>query len=236
MSNAMIGYNTRFAIEDAPGSGVFVELAEVYSVTPPESTVNEVQATHYQSPGRAHEFIAGLTNNGTASAEMNFVPGSATDQRLEALRAAATVLAMRVTYPNGVTVTFSAYVASYAKGIPVEDRITATAGFKVAGAVTIGAVAVPANTVLPAISGTVQEGQTLTGFPGVWTGSPSFTYVWQENISSVWTAIAGATTPTLVVPGGATIGRALRFGVTGTNSAGSSATAFSAPTTAVVED
>jgi hypothetical protein len=233
MSNADLGYNTRFAIEDSPGSGVFVELAEVYSVTPPEPTINNVDATHYQSPGRSKEYIAGLTDNGTAQAEMNFVPNSATDQRLETLRGSGVVLAMRITYPNGVTVTFSGFLASYAKAIPVEERMTATAGFRVSGQIVINAGVAPANTLLPAVSGTAQQGQTVTAINGNWTGSPTFTYQWQELITATWTNIAGATAQTLVVPGGSTIGRALRVRVTGTNAAGS-ATANSAATANVV--
>jgi predicted secreted protein len=233
MTSARIGYDTRFAIEDAPGSGVYVELAEVYSVTPPEVSVNQVDATHFQSPGRAMQYIAGLSDNGTAQAEMNYVPGSATDTRLEGLHAAGTTLSMRITYPNGVTVTFSAFVATYAKGIPVSDRMTATAGFKVSGAVVVAAAAAPTNTVLPAISGTVEDGETLTAFPGVWTGTPVFTYQWQKDVAGngVFTNITGATNPTLALVT-AQVGDAIRVTVTGTNIAGA-ASATSAATVVV---
>ena len=232
MSNANIGYDTRFAIEDAPGSGVFVELAEVYSVTPPEISVSEVEATHFKSPGRSREYIPALSDNGTAQAEMNFIPNSATDQRLEELKAAgpAGVVAMRITYPNGVTVTFGGFVTSYSKGIPVDDRMTATAGFKVTGAITIDAAAAPTNTVLPAISGTVQDGETLTAFEGVWTGSPTFTYQWQQDDTG-WENISGATGKTYT-PVTANVGNALRVIVTGTNSV-DSASATSAATVVV---
>jgi len=91
----------------------------------------------------------------------------------------------------------------------------------------------PANTEVPTISGTVQEGETLTATTGTWTGDPTFTYQWQEDIAGVWTNITGATAATLEVPGGATVGRTLRVGVTGTNVVGS-ATAFSAATVAVL--
>ena len=223
MSNADLGYNTRFAIEDAPGSGVFVELAEVYSVTPPEISVDQVEVTHFQSPGRSREFIPALSDNGTAQAEMNFVPNSPTDQRLEALKAAGTVLSMRITYPNGARVTFSAFVVSYSKNIPFGERMTATAGFKVTGDVVVTAGAAPVNTVLPAISGTAKVGQTLTAYPGVWTNGPTFTYQWQQESGSVWSSIPGATSQTLIVPGGATIGRPLRVRVTAINAIGAAA-------------
>lgn len=233
MTSANIGYNTRFAIEDAPGSGVFVELAEVYAVTPPEVTIDQIEATHMQSPGRAKEYIAAMLDNGTAQAEMNFVPNSATDQRLQALNIAGTKLAMRITYPNGVTVTFTAFVATYQRAIPVNDRMTATAGFKVSGAITIAAAAAPTNTVLPAISGTVEDGATLTAFEGVWTGSPAFTYQWQQDTAGngTFANITGATAKTLPLVTGY-VGNAIRVVVTGTNTAGS-ASATSAATVVV---
>jgi hypothetical protein len=91
----------------------------------------------------------------------------------------------------------------------------------------------PANSVLPAVSGLAQEGGVVTAFSGIWSGAPSFTYQWQELISSTWTNISGQTAASLTVPGGATIGRALRVVVTASNAAGS-ASAASAPTPAVI--
>lgn len=141
MSNANIGYDTRFAIEDAVGSGVYVELLEVFEVTPPEISVDQVEVTHFKSPGRAKEFIPALSDNGTAQAQMNYLPNSTTDQRLRQLQSTGDVLSMRITFPNGVTVTFPASVESYSQNIPVGDRMTATAGFKVSGAIVIAAAA-----------------------------------------------------------------------------------------------
>lgn len=93
----------------------------------------------------------------------------------------------------------------------------------------------PSNLVIPAISGIAQEGQTLTGFDGAWANMPSsFTRVWQEYITDTWTNIAGATGQTLLVPGGSTIGRALRYGVSATNGAGTSSIVYSAATAAVI--
>jgi hypothetical protein len=227
MSNANIGYDTRFAIEDAPGSGVFVELAEVYSVTPPEFTIDQIEVTHFQSPGRSKQFVPALSDPGTAQAEMNYIPGSVTDVRLDTLRVAGTVLAMRITYPDGTTVTFDASVASYSKGIPVADRMTAQVGFKVTGAVVLAAAAAPTNLLLPSVSGIAQVGQTVTAIEGDWTGTPTYTYQWQEDDGG-WANITGATSRAYV-PVVGNVGNALRVIVTGTNSAGA-ASATSAAT------
>lgn len=133
---ADIGYDTAFAISV---SGSFVSLAEVYEVTPPEVSVDQVEVTHFKSPGRSREYIAALSDNGTASASMNYVPNSATDQLIETLLTSGDTAEMRITYPNGVTVTFDAFVASYSKAIPVADRMTADVSFKVTGDVVMAA-------------------------------------------------------------------------------------------------
>lgn len=137
MTDAMIGYDTRFAIESTPGSDTYTELAEVYEITPPSSTIAKVQVTHMKSPGRRHEYIPGLTENGAASLQMNYVPGSASDLRLEALRASGQVVSMRITYPNGVTVTFDGFVEEYTPAVPVDDRLTATVSLAVTGDIVI---------------------------------------------------------------------------------------------------
>ncbi len=139
MSNADIGYDTRFAIEDAVGSGVYVELLEVFEVTPPEISVDQVEVTHFKSPGRAKEYIPALSDNGTAQAQMNYLPNSTSDQRLRQLQSNGDVVSMRITFPNGVTVTFPGSVETYSQSVPVNDRMTATAGFKVSGAVVVAA-------------------------------------------------------------------------------------------------
>lgn len=226
-SNADIGYDTVFAIKV---SGSFVSLAEVFEVTPPEVSVDQVEVTHFKSANRSREYIAALNDNGTASASMNYVPNSATDQLLDTLLGTGDVAEMRITYPNGVTVTFDAFVSGYSKAIPVADRMTAEVQFKVTGDVTLAAAAAPTNTVLPAISGTVADGEVLTAFEGIWTGTPTFTYQWQEDDGG-FANITGATGKTLTLVTG-NVGNAIRVIVTGTNAAGS-ASATSAATVVV---
>ncbi len=85
------------------------------------------------------------------------------------------------------------------------------------------AAAPPANTILPSISGTAQEGSTVTAGPGTWSGTPAITYTYQwrrcDAAGNACADIAGqtATTYTLVA---ADVGRTLRVVVTATNVAG----------------
>jgi predicted secreted protein len=113
------------------------------------------------------------------------------------------------------------------------EAATFQATFESAGAVAFTALATPTNIILPAISGTVQDDETLTAFAGTWTGSPTFSYQWQQDASGngVFANITGATGATFT-PVTANVGNALRVIVTATNSAGT-ATATSAATVVV---
>ncbi len=135
-TNADIGYDTKFEIEV---DNTFTALAEVFEVTPPEIAVDQVEVTHFKSPNRSREYIPALSDNGTASASMNYVPNSATDQLIDTLLGSGDVAKMRITYPNDATVTFDAFVSGYSKSIPVADRMTAEVQFKVTGDVTLAA-------------------------------------------------------------------------------------------------
>ena len=93
----------------------------------------------------------------------------------------------------------------------------------------------PVNTSPPIISGTPQDGQTLTASTGSWSGTQPITYgfQWQrcDSGGANCVVIAGATGPTYLATS-VDVGRTLRVVVTATNSAGS-AGATSAATTVV---
>ena len=82
----------------------------------------------------------------------------------------------------------------------------------------------PVNTVAPSLTGSAQDGQTLTVTDGTWTGIGTITYTYQWQLSTdggtTWSDIAGATanhyTPTHTATG-----KQLRVLVTATNADGS---------------
>jgi hypothetical protein len=98
-----------------------------------------------------------------------------------------------------------------------------------------GTLAVPANTVLPAITGTAHVGQTLTASNGTWTESPtSYTYQWVRCPASGGAAdgsdcavIGGATAATYPVATG-DVGFTLRIRVTAVNGDGQATVASAA--------
>lgn len=77
-------------------------------------------------------------------------------------------------------------------------------------------IALPANSVAPALSGTEQVGGTLSCSTGTWSGSPSYAYRWYRG--SV--AIPGATSSTYLLRP-VDVGAIVTCVVTATNAAGS---------------
>ena len=90
-------------------------------------------------------------------------------------------------------------------------------------AVTASAPTAPQNTGLPTITGTAQQGQTLTASNGSWSGSPtSYTYQWQDCTSSTsCTNITGATNSTHTLQS-SDVGDTIDIVVTATNASGPS--------------
>ncbi len=86
------------------------------------------------------------------------------------------------------------------------------------GASVAGGGSAPVNTVLPAITGSPVEGQTLTASTGTWTGSPAPTFAIQWQRGGV--AIAGATGATYVLTA-TDVGTTITVAVTATNASGS---------------
>jgi hypothetical protein len=98
-----------------------------------------------------------------------------------------------------------------------------------------GSSQAPVNTSPPRISGTAQEGRTLTGDRGSWTNNPSaFDYTWLRcNRSGAQCSdISGAHGTTYTLTRG-DVGNTVRLKVVARNANGANTTAFSAPTPVV---
>lgn len=94
---------------------------------------------------------------------------------------------------------------------------------------------IPANSVLPAVTGTVSVGSVLSTDNGTWSGSPTaYAYAWLRS----GVAIAGATTSSYTVVAD-DVGNTLKSRVTASNVDGSamadSAATTSVPSTLIVE-
>jgi hypothetical protein len=141
-SNALLGYGSVVEVSTGASPDVLQALDEVTTITPPSSTSDQIDVTHMQSPNRRREFISGLTDGGEFSCEMNFIPGSTTDDLLFAILnspvGASRRRFLRLSFPNGVTWFFAGELTGYEIAAPFDDKMTATATFKVTGDLTQG--------------------------------------------------------------------------------------------------
>lgn len=139
-SNALLGYGSIFSIISDASPASYVEVAEVTNITPPSANIDQIDVTHMQSPNRYREFISGLIDGGEASFDMNFVPGSTSDDRLFELLTlpvgASRRRSCKITYPNGHNWIFDAELVGYEPTIPTDDKMSATVTFKVSGSLT----------------------------------------------------------------------------------------------------
>src|SRR5581483_6274455 len=102
---------------------------------------------------------------------------------------------------------------------------------------TVANPAAPSNTVAPTISGTAQDGQTLTvASNGTWTSPDtlSYSYQWQRSSDggSTWSNVSGATTSTYALTS-ADVAKKLRVVVTATDQESQTGTANSSATASV---
>ena len=117
--------------------------------------------------------------------------------------------------------TYTIVVADSAAALTCQVTATNGAGSVSAtsNAITAQTFTAPVNTVAPTITGTAQEGQTLTSSTGTWSGNPipTYTYQWKRNNSNIGSATNS--TYTLVT---ADVGQSIKCTVTATNTLGSS--------------
>lgn len=128
--------------------------------------------------------------------------------------------------------TYTLVTADVGSTITVTVTATNSAGSASATSNATGTVAAagaaPANTVLPAITGTAQDGQVLSASTGTWTGTPAPTYAYQWKRGGTNISGATAATYTLVT---ADVGSTITVTVTATNASGSASATSNATAT-----
>jgi hypothetical protein len=123
-----------------------VQLQEVRRVGAPKAQRDQVDVTHLLSPDQYKEFIGGLRDGGSFTAQFNYDPGSATDLALTDANTTGTNRKIRLEIPDTSGTgaidwnqTFTGFVQDYGiDDVTPGEAITATATFKVAGAVEQG--------------------------------------------------------------------------------------------------
>jgi hypothetical protein len=214
-TNAELGYGIVLKMLTSTGPDVYTTLGQMRDITPSGFSVDMVDATHNESPDAIEEVIAGLIRTGETTFQIHYDPVSEVWDLIESsLREKQT---FREVWPDGRYVQYDGYFTNGEPDAPTEDKAVASLTIKRSGPLDPHAASAPTNSILPAISGLLTTGATLTAYEGVWANEPtSFTYQWKNAGSN----IVGATNKTYVIQAGDS-GDLLTVAVTAINSAGS---------------
>lgn len=147
MTEARIGWGGKLYLGTANTEASLVQLQEVKTVGFPKAQRDEVEVTHLLSADQYKEFIGGLRDGGEFNATFNYVPGSTTDLALTNANSLGTTRKIRIEVPDDSgtgtidwNFTFSGFVKNYAPDeLTPGGAVTATATFRVSGAVEQGA-------------------------------------------------------------------------------------------------
>ena len=209
---AVIGYGTLLDIADPATPTVFTNVASVKKLKPMGFKVDSIDVTTMASTNKFREKIAGLLDLTNPALEILFNPGDATDVFLQGIVGVMKIF--RITFANGVTWKSTGFLNDYQPDTPIDGANVAQITIETTSVITVTAAAAPVNSVLPAVSGLLANTNTLTVYEGVWSGAPTFTYVWKKG------GVANGTTTKSYTTIAGDVGGIMTCTVTGTNSTG----------------
>jgi hypothetical protein len=138
-SRAFSGQGTKIARADLATPTVFVDIAEIKSITGPGGASTTLDTTTLSSA--AKEFVPGLKDNGEVTLGVNFVPGDEGQQTMIDDQENLQMAVYKITYSDkkptgGTTAVFNAYVTNFAPSVGVDALSTADVSLRVSGGVT----------------------------------------------------------------------------------------------------
>lgn len=117
----------------------WTELLGVGDFTMPDGQVEDIDVTSHSSPAGELEKVPGLLDRGSVSFSLDFVPGSATDICLKAIKESREIvqLEMNPDWENedSEDETFAAYLKSYKRTSTVKGVLKSEVEFMIAGVV-----------------------------------------------------------------------------------------------------
>lgn len=143
-SEARIGAGSEFHLANAAAQ--LTELDEVTEIPFAEETRDDVEVTHFKSPGRRKEYKGGLIEPGEGSLMLNYIPGSATDVLLAEAHADGKARAYKAVLPDEAgepawEIEGFLIVKSRGRNVPIGDRMTQTVSVRFTGATEEAAAA-----------------------------------------------------------------------------------------------
>jgi len=138
-TQAVIGHGSKLQRGGLLPGDPFGDVHEVTDFKSPNAQRDTHEVSHYESPGQQKEKIAGMIDNGTASATVNWNPAIYADHAsFRSDKNDGLLRYYKFTGPNAMeTITFRASVTGLERNIPVNGPVTATITFEVNNTVEV---------------------------------------------------------------------------------------------------
>jgi len=137
-TNAIPSQGTKLGVGDAASPEVYTNYSDAQEITGPDGSASEIDVTDLSSTSK--EFKRGLTDNGSVSTTIMFIPKNVQHAQLRADFDSATEIARnyRLTFTDSPATlwTFSAYVASFSTSNAIDGVTTASISLRIKGGIT----------------------------------------------------------------------------------------------------
>lgn len=135
----IIGYGTTLLVGATPAATTAtVAIANLINIPPPGFTRDLIDVTSQSSPNATREFIAGLKEGSELTVKGLFIPGSPGDLVFQTMINEVDPRVCEIGFTQVTPTrkfTFRGLLISYEPSDELDDKLTVSIGFKVAGAV-----------------------------------------------------------------------------------------------------
>jgi len=137
MSEAVSGVGAEFQRGDGASNEAFTKISEVSNIDGPNKSRDTIDVTNLDSTGGYREFIPGFRDGGEISLTMNWTRDGYETLDGDFESDDSVNYQIVLTDTGATTYSFAAYCTALGQGVPMDDKITATATFKITGEITM---------------------------------------------------------------------------------------------------
>ena len=133
MTDAFIGYGAIFeSLDESVSPSTWIQSGEVIDLNLPPLNVDSIDCSAECMPGEWRTYLPGLKNSAEVSVNHNYT--QAQYSRLYDDAVNRTIRLHRIRFPvEGADTYFDAFIVALEAPIPIADRVTITARYKVSG-------------------------------------------------------------------------------------------------------
>jgi hypothetical protein len=138
MSDAVSTAGAHIGKSNGDSPETFQEISEVVTIGGPNPDSEEIDVTHLRSPARTREYIQSFLVPGEIPLTVNFIANDATHDEVTGLISeynSGAIKNYQITYPDGGTDTFAAYVKTRGMPMNVGEALRCTFTLRVTGTI-----------------------------------------------------------------------------------------------------